>query len=58
MVSFYLFVRCVGSVISEPHKFFRGDFGRNLNRVWDNRMGRGDGGGWGGGDEIIGAVES
>lgn len=39
MVLFYLFVRLVGSVIPEPHTFFRGDFGRILNRVLDNWMG-------------------
>lgn len=39
MVLFYLFVRLVGSVILEPHTFFRGDFGRILNRVLDNWMG-------------------
>lgn len=39
MVLFYLFVRLVGSVIPEPHTFFRGDFGRILKRVLDNWMG-------------------
>lgn len=39
MVLFYLFVRLVGSVIPESHTFFRGDFGRILNRVLDNWMG-------------------
>lgn len=39
MVLFYLFVGLVGSVILEPHTFFRGDFGRILNRVLDNWMG-------------------
>lgn len=39
MVLFYLLVRLVGSVIPEPHTFFRGDFGRILKRVLDNWMG-------------------
>lgn len=57
MVLFYLFVRLVGSVIPEPHTFFRGDFGRILNRVLDNWMG-GDGDCGGGGvDEIISTAE-
>lgn len=54
MVLFYLFVRLVGSVIPEPHTFFRGDFGRILNRVLDG--GDGDCGG-GGVDEIISTAE-
>lgn len=36
---YFIFLRLVGSVIPEPHTFFRGDFGRILNRVLDNWMG-------------------